>query len=60
MRNMFRSFARDEDGAISADWILLVAAVVALSLLVVAPVLLAAGDLGDTVAKSIAALDFGW
>ena len=60
MRNMFRSFARDEEGAITVDWVLLVAVVITLSFLVVAPVLISAGNLGAKVGAVIAALEFGW
>ncbi|TDE39689.1 hypothetical protein [Antarcticimicrobium sediminis] len=60
MSNLFHSFARDEDGAVTVDWLLLVATVVALSVLVIPPILLSAGDLGTKVAAAIAALDFDW
>ncbi|MDX2483395.1 MAG: hypothetical protein QNK42_07015 [Pseudodonghicola sp.] len=60
MKNLFHSFARDEEGAITVDWVMLVAVVVALGVLVISPILLSAGELGTKVAAAITALDFSW
>ncbi|GAA6199967.1 pilus assembly protein [Aquicoccus sp. SU-CL01552] len=60
VRNMVRSFARDEEGAVTVDWVMLVAVVVVSGGLAVAPMLLSVDDLGAKIAAAILALDFGW
>ena len=44
MLNFIKNFRRDEDGAVTVDWVVLTAALVALGILVLGTV---SGDIGD-------------
>lgn len=58
MRDRLKIFLRDENGAISVDWLILTGVIAVLVMLVVPPLLNSAGKLSDKVADYIAALDF--
>mgnify|MGYP001259340428 CR=1 FL=1 len=49
----FRNFNKDEDGAVTVDWVVLTAAVVGLGLVVMAAVGPAISRLSDNIASSI-------
>lgn len=58
MRDPVKTFLRDEDGAISVDWLILTGAIAILVALVVPPLLNAAGEHGNKVADDISTLKF--
>ncbi|MEJ6397204.1 Flp family type IVb pilin [Yoonia sp. 208BN28-4] len=57
MLNFIKNFRNDEDGAVTVDWVVLTAAIVALGLAVGGTVSTGAGNLATTVAADIEAVD---
>ena len=55
MLNFINTFARDEDGAVTVDWVVLTAAVVGLGLAVLTVVKPAATGVGGNIASSLTA-----
>ena len=49
MKKLFNRFARDEDGAVTVDWVVLTAAVVALAGVAFGALQTASGGLGNNV-----------
>ena len=57
--NIFKRFQKDEDGAVTVDWVVLTAAVVGLGLIVMAAIKPAISNLSASIAEEIeAAGDF--
>lgn len=59
MMNFFKTFSKDEDGAVTVDWVVLTAAVVGLGIAGVATVNSGIGSLATTIETSLsgAAID---
>jgi Flp pilus assembly pilin Flp len=55
LMNFFKRFQKDEDGAVTVDWVVLTAAVVGLGLIVMAAIEPAIGNLSDAIAEDIEA-----
>jgi len=52
-----KNFARDEDGAVTVDWVVLTAAIVGLGIAVISTVAGGVGDLGDDIAAALDGTD---
>ena len=48
-----KNFSRDEDGAVTVDWVVLTAAIVGLGIAVISTVAGGVGDLGDNIATEL-------
>ncbi|MEM7076206.1 MAG: hypothetical protein AAGA28_14215 [Pseudomonadota bacterium] len=59
MKNFIRSFCKDEDGAVTVDWVVLTAAVVGLGVGAIATVQGGTGSLSTSVASAIAVTSTG-
>ena len=57
MLNFIKNFRNDEDGAVTVDWVVLTAAVVALGLVVGNAVSSGAGDLATEISTELTAVD---
>ena len=55
MLNFIKNFRNDEDGAVTVDWVVLTAAIVALGLLVGGKVSTAAGTASDNISTDLIA-----
>jgi Flp pilus assembly pilin Flp len=55
MLNILKRFQKDEDGAVTVDWVVLTAAVVGLGLIVMAAIRPAIGNLSTAIAEDIEA-----
>lgn len=55
MRNLIKTFHHDEDGAVTVDWVVLTAAIVALGLIVGTAVRDGATDLANDVGADLTA-----
>jgi Flp pilus assembly pilin Flp len=53
--NTFKHFAKDEDGAVTVDWVVLTAAIVGLGLIVMAAIKPAISGLSSSIASEIEA-----
>ena len=53
MINLFKNFARDEDGAVTVDWVVLTAAIVGLGMVVMTTVGGGIEGLGDQVVTDL-------
>ena len=53
MLNFFKNFRRDEDGAVTVDWVVLTAAIVALGLVVGSTVRTGATTLASTIGTEL-------
>lgn len=53
MINLFKNFARDEDGAVTVDWVVLTAAIVGLGMVVMTTVGGGIDDLGTQVSTDM-------
>jgi Flp pilus assembly pilin Flp len=51
--NLFKTFARDEDGAVTVDWVVLTAAIVGLGMVVMTTVGGGITGLGDSVVTDL-------
>ena len=49
MMNFFNKFRRDEDGAVTVDWVVLTAAIVGLGIAILATVSAGVGDLAGAI-----------
>ncbi len=49
MSNFFRNFLRNEDGAVTVDWVVLTAAIVALAVAAIISIHGSTGNVGDSV-----------
>jgi len=58
--NIFKRFQKDEDGAVTVDWVVLTAAVVGLGLIVMAAIKPAISSLSASIAAEIASADDGF
>jgi len=58
--NIFKRFQKDEDGAVTVDWVVLTAAVVGLGLIVMAAIKPAISGLSASIAAEIASADDGF
>ncbi len=56
MLNIFKNFANDESGAVTVDWVVLTAAVVALGFLVMNSVTTGVGTLADNISSEVGAI----
>ena len=56
MYRLFQKFARDEDGAVTVDWVVLTAAIVGLGVAVLTTVGGATDDYADTVGSHLSTL----
>ena len=56
MRNLFRSFTRDEGGAITVEWVFLTALVLGLTALVIAIINEVTGGLGTSVGEALSSI----
>ncbi|QQA41640.1 Flp family type IVb pilin [Pelagovum pacificum] len=54
MKNFFNKFRRDEDGAVTVDWVVLTAAIVGLGIAVLSTVGTGTTALGDTISDRLA------
>ncbi len=59
MLNLVKNFARKEDGAVTVDWVVLTAAVVALAGVAITSLQTASGGLGENVGSSLEATQVG-
>lgn len=59
MLNYIKTFARDEDGAVTVDWVVLTAAIVGLGLLVIASVRNGAVDIAGDIGKELTKFEVG-
>lgn len=57
MIKFFKNFSKDEDGAVTVDWVVLTAAVVGLGVAAVTSVSGAVNGLGDKIATEVNATD---
>ena len=57
--NVFKSFANDESGAVTVDWVVLTAAIVGLGLLVIQVVTPGIETLAGNIASEVADVDVG-
>ncbi|GAB1362499.1 hypothetical protein MASR1M32_17350 [Rhodobacter sp.] len=55
--NLVNRFAKDEDGAVTVDWVVLTAAIVGLGLIVMAAIKPAISNLSTSIAAEIEAAD---
>ena len=55
MLNFIKNFRRDEDGAVTVDWVVLTAAIVGLGIAVLTSVGGATADLGDKISAQLSA-----
>ena len=55
--NIFKRFQKDEDGAVTVDWVVLTAAVVGLGLIVMAAIKPAISNLSASIAAEIESAD---
>jgi Flp pilus assembly pilin Flp len=55
--NIFKRFSKDEDGAVTVDWVVLTAAIVGLGLIVMAAIRPAISGLSDSIALEIGEAD---
>ncbi len=53
MLNFFKNFRRDEDGAVTVDWVVLTAALVGLGVAVLATISGGVGDLSGDIATTL-------
>jgi Flp pilus assembly pilin Flp len=53
MTNFFQNFLKDEDGAVTVDWVVLTAAVVALAIGALSAISTNVGTLADDIATSV-------
>ena len=56
MLNLIKNFSRDEDGAVTVDWVVLTAAIVGLGVAVLTTVGGATDDYADTVGSHLSTL----
>jgi len=54
MLNFIKNFRRDEDGAVTVDWVVLTAAIVGLGIAVLTSAGGATADLGDLISSELA------
>ena len=59
MLNQVMNFARKEDGAVTVDWVVLTAAVVALAGVAITSLQTASGGLGDSVGTNLTNTEVG-
>lgn len=59
MINFIKNFAKDEDGAVTVDWVVLTAAVVGLGIAGVTTVKKGVGTLASTISKDVGATKTG-
>jgi Flp pilus assembly pilin Flp len=57
--NVFKSFANDESGAVTVDWVVLTAAIVGLGLLVIQVVTPGIETLAGNIASEVADIEVG-
>lgn len=57
MKALINNFLRDEDGAVTVDWVVLTAAIVGLGLVIGTTVGQSTADLADTIGQEIASTD---
>ena len=55
--NIFKRFSKDEDGAVTVDWVVLTAAIVGLGLIVMAAIRPAIQNLSTSIATEIGEAD---
>ncbi|MBP9182814.1 MAG: hypothetical protein KBF78_06770 [Fuscovulum sp.] len=55
--NLFKRFSKDEDGAVTVDWVVLTAAIVGLGLIVMAAIRPAISGLSTSIATEIGEAD---
>ncbi len=55
--NIFKRFTKDEDGAVTVDWVVLTAAIVGLGLIVMAAIKPAISGLSSSIATEIGKAD---
>ena len=56
MMNFFNKFRRDEDGAVTVDWVVLTAAIVGLGIAILATVSAGVGDLAGAIATELSGM----
>ncbi|MEM1234451.1 MAG: hypothetical protein AAGH70_10015 [Pseudomonadota bacterium] len=56
MMNFFNKFRRDEDGAVTVDWVVLTAAIVGLGIAILATVSGGVGDLADAIDSELSTM----
>ncbi|MEM1375572.1 MAG: hypothetical protein AAGF78_14455 [Pseudomonadota bacterium] len=56
MMNFFNKFRRDEDGAVTVDWVVLTAAIVGLGIAILATVSNGVGDLADAIDSELSTM----
>mgnify|MGYP001553934672 CR=1 FL=1 len=54
--NFLNTFAKDEDGAVTVDWVVLTAAIVGLGIAVLASVSDGTNDLADTISTELSTM----
>lgn len=59
MNTVFKNFCRDDDGAVTVDWVVLTAAIVGLGVAVIAMVSAGATDAGTGVGAALSAHSIG-
>ncbi len=57
LMNIFKRFQKDEDGAVTVDWVVLTAAIVGLGLIVMGAIQPAISNLSTSIATEIEAAD---
>ena len=55
MKNLLKTFAKDEDGAVTVDWVVLTAAIVGIALAIVAVIRTSLNAAATQIATSISA-----
>lgn len=56
MKRFFKTFGKDESGAVSADWVAMTAAIMLFAVAVSASVKTAAISAGDTISNNVAGM----
>ncbi|MEM1234450.1 MAG: hypothetical protein AAGH70_10010 [Pseudomonadota bacterium] len=56
MMNLLNKFRRDEDGAVTVDWVVLTAAIVGLGIAILATVSNGVGDLADAIDSELSTM----
>ena len=59
MHHHLRSFAADEDGAVTVDWVVLTAAIIGMCLTIVAGIRAAATDPAESLGANLTEMDVG-
>jgi Flp pilus assembly pilin Flp len=60
MKHALKTFARDESGAITVDWVVLSAAIIGLGMVVLIPIAYSSGSSAQGISDYISGIDVGY